>query len=123
MADKSFASRVGNALPVTSVLANTSTFSTTFSSSGGILLVFWSATGWVSSNVTSSIQLIIDGVQKATATIGAATTVMSHKSYPAQFTIVTGLAAGSHTISVSNLSNTNIDANDRCSITIIELPT
>jgi len=98
---------------------------TTFTSSGGTLLLFASGSGWRAANAGAAIigMLVrIDNVIVATVR-GFTNEVLSHKTFPTAFSVITTIGAGSHTLDIIPLdAGTITDFNDFFNIAILELP-
>jgi hypothetical protein len=95
--------------------------SANFVTGGGTLVVMASGSGYRGSIGPIGMNVSID-----TITVGSPETwtneVNSHKSFVATFTVVRNINPGSHTLSLIPFPNTVVDVNDRCSVTILELP-
>jgi len=93
-----------------------------FTTHGGLLMIFASGSGFSSlSNATIGMAISIDGTSKGAAS-SFTNESASHKAFVANPLVVSGLAAGSHTISLDELSGTTTDLSDRFSLTVMELP-
>src|SRR6185295_9874696 len=98
-----------------------------FTSGGGTLLIFASGSGYLPINTTGGIGMAIqiDNVQRGTA-IGYTNEPLSHKAFVANALLVTGVAAGSHSLGLVAAPGfptaTVTDSNDKFSVTIMELP-
>ncbi len=94
-----------------------------FTSGGGKLLIFASGSGFAipPSGGMIGIQVLIDGAVQGAAQ-SFTNEVNSHKSFVANALVISGIAAGSHTLAVLPAAGTTIDQNDRISVTVLELP-
>jgi hypothetical protein len=97
----------------------------TFSSSGGLLVVFTGASGFRQTpGGTMQVDVAIDGTVVGSLSSYTNETG-SHKALVANPIIVTGLPAGSHTVTLSaapGANGPNTDANDYSQVTVLELP-
>ncbi len=96
--------------------------SSSFTTTGKTLHIVASGSGYNASGAAGiGMAVQIDGV-----TYGYARTytneVASHKAFPAATIVVTGLAAGSHTLTLTSWNGTSTDANDYFSATVEEMP-
>lgn len=96
--------------------------SAAFSSQGGTLLIFASGSGW-SADVARQIgmQIQIDSAIKGYAKSFTNETG-SHKVFSANPLVVSGIAAGPHTLALVALASTSTDGNDFFNVTVLELP-
>lgn len=92
-----------------------------FTMGGGVLLVFASGSGWSNNSGQIGMEIKINNVLKGIAKCFT-NEASSHKTFSANFLVVNGIAAGSHTLSLTALTGTNTDVNDFFSVTILELP-
>jgi hypothetical protein len=95
----------------------------TFFSGGGTLVIFASGSAWFNGGgggvVGMDIQ--IDSVTKGGAIV-TTNENNSHKSLVANALVVTGVAAGSHTLTLALRAGATTDVNDFFSATVMELP-
>lgn len=101
-----------------------SPISATFSTSGGTVLVLATGSGFTAPTQTEKqigMQILIDNVGKGYAKCYT-NEGNSHKSFAANPLVVTGLAAGSHTITLQSWNSCTFDYNDFFNVTILELP-
>ncbi len=93
-----------------------------FNTGGGSLLLFVSGSGF--SNVDGQsigVQILVDGIFHGAAQVFT-NEKLSHKSFTANATLVKGILAGAHTLTLIAMPNTITDFNDFFSVTILELP-
>jgi hypothetical protein len=95
--------------------------SASFSTTGGTLLIFASGSGWRNVAGAIGMDIQVDGVTKGSATV-TASEANSHKAFIPNTIVVTGIAAGSHTVTLSAWGNTTTDSNDWYSVVVTELP-
>jgi hypothetical protein len=96
--------------------------STTFTSNGGTLVLLCDGAGFSTAGAASIwMSVEIDGVSRCTPQIFT-NEANSHKAFAQRFAVVTGLAAGSHTMSVVPGITTSSDSNDWFSVLVLELP-
>lgn len=88
---------------------------------GGTLLVTFNASGFRTTGGIISAVVQIAGVTRGTVKV-LTNEASSHKSMISNQIVVTGLAAGNHTVTVIADGNTNTDSNDFANVTIQELP-
>jgi hypothetical protein len=100
------------ALPITSP---------TFTSLGGRLKVTFTGTAYAASAATIGVNLAIDGVVRGSLN-GYTNEGLSHKALHSTTLILSGIAAGTHTITLSAQAGTITDANDYFSCIVEELP-
>lgn len=105
-----FNSRIG-ALPL----------SGTFTSGGGVLIIFASGSGWADSATQIGMEIKVNDVAKGQVK-SFTNEAGSHKTFSSNPRIVTGISAGTHTLSLVALPNTRTDANDFFNVTVLELP-
>ena len=98
--------------------------SVSFTANGGTLLVFVSgsgAAGGIAGTVGANI-LLDDGITVGSIQVVANQT-LSHVAFVPQQFVLTGVAAGSHTLQLSALNaNTHTDVNDYYDVSVLELP-
>lgn len=94
---------------------------TSFDKGNGTLVVFASGSGFASSPAIIGMNILIDGVKKGEASCFTNET-LSHKSFVANAIVVFGIPPGTHTLTLQLFPATGSDANDRYSVTIMELP-
>jgi hypothetical protein len=94
----------------------------TFSSSGGVLLVFVNASGFRNGGAIGNMQVdvSIDGTIVGSL-VAYTNETASHKTFVGNPIVVPGLAAGTHTVRLAQSSGT-ADGNDYSNVTILELP-
>ena len=93
-----------------------------FTAGGGTLLVFASGSGFSAAGAAQiGMNILIDGVQRGLMQ-SFTNEAGSHKAFVANPLVVTGLAAGPHTLALAARPGTGIDLNDFFSVTILELP-
>jgi hypothetical protein len=98
-------------LPVTSAA---------FTTYGGTLLILFSGSAWSSAAaLLQRMDLKIDGVLRGSTSLFFNQATV-HQSFPTRALVVTGVAAGSHTLSLETTGTT--DANDAYGATVVELP-
>jgi hypothetical protein len=89
---------------------------------GGTLLVFASGTGYAENPEQKiGMSIVVDGEVKGYA-MTYTNEARSHKAFVTNALVITGISAGSHTISLSALSGTTTDDKDFFSVTVMELP-
>jgi hypothetical protein len=94
----------------------------TFQSSGGTLLLFASGSGFRSGIATMGMAIKLDGTQVSSATTWS-NVEKAHHAFVAESLVLTGIAAGNHTIQLApSPADTISDANDYFSVTVLELP-
>lgn len=94
----------------------------TFTSAGGTLVIFTTGSGYLTSGSgVIGMNILIDTVNKGVAKTYTNET-SSHKAFTCNFLVVTGIAAGSHTIKLDPYGSTVSDGNDFFSVTVMELP-
>lgn len=91
-----------------------------FSSSGKTVVVFISGTGYAASAKLIGMELLVDGVSKGFAK-SFTNESSSHKAFSSNAIVISGLAAGTHTLSLNSWNSTNTDDNDFFSATVLEL--
>jgi hypothetical protein len=93
--------------------------STSFTTNGGTLLIAASGSGYNGGQIGMSIAVdgVIRGYAKTYSNEGA-----SHKAFVPVQLVVTGITAGSHTITLAAWNSTASDGNDFYNITVTELP-
>ncbi len=96
--------------------------SAAFTTGGGTLLIFASGSGSAAAVQAIGMNIQVDGVNRGQARLFTDLVVNSHKSFVANPLVVTGVAAGSHNISLVPLAGTVTDANDVFYVTVLELP-
>ena len=84
--------------------------SSSFTTNGGTLLIFASGAGYSTGGGQIGMAINVDGVTKGYAK--GYTEANIHKPFSANALTVTGIAAGSHTVSLSSWNSTNTDSND-----------
>jgi hypothetical protein len=96
---------------------------TNFSSGGGTLMLNISAMAFQTTGnpATLTINVLVDG-NIVTTLKGFASQNSSQIPLTANFKILTGIAAGTHTISIAPVVPTQIDSNSYISASILELP-
>ncbi|MBM4251845.1 MAG: hypothetical protein FJ146_07725 [Deltaproteobacteria bacterium] len=100
------------ALPLTSA---------SFTTGGGTLMIFASGAGYAVTLQQIGMSVAIDNVVKGYAKSFTNET-SSHKAFAANAILVTGISAGSHTITLSAWNNTVTNFDDFFSVTVLELP-
>lgn len=93
-----------------------------FSTGGGILVIFASGSGF--SNVPGKIigmEILIDAVKQG-ETKTFTNEAGSHKAFTVNALVVSGITAGSHKIKLNAIAGTSTDINDFFNVTIMELP-
>jgi hypothetical protein len=107
-----YANQAG-ALPLTSAA---------FTTTGGTLVIFADGSGYSNAaNTLIGMDIKVDGVAKGLCQFYT-TETLSHKPFVANALVVTGIAAGSHTVTLSVRAATFTDGNDYFSVTVFELP-
>jgi hypothetical protein len=92
-----------------------------FTTKGRPVILLASGSGWSgSTDKTIGMDIQIDKVSRRQAKTFT-NEKTSHKVFVAPYLVLTDLAAGDHTISLSALAGTNTDVNDYFSVVIIEL--
>jgi hypothetical protein len=93
----------------------------TFSSSGGVLLVLASASAFnQAAGGTMHVDVTLDG-NVVGALQGFTNEASSHKALTSNPIVLTGIAAGKHTVALS-LAKGDTDGNDYSAVTVVELP-
>jgi hypothetical protein len=93
-----------------------------FTSGGGILLIFASGSGYAATaGQQIGMEIFVDGVIKGFAK-SFTNEIASHKAFTANALLVSGVAAGSHTVGLVAWNNTTTDGNDFFNVTVLELP-
>jgi hypothetical protein len=93
-----------------------------FTTGGGSLLLFVSGSGFSNAGAQAiGIQILIDGIFHGMAQVFT-NEALSHKSFTANATLVKGILAGAHMLTLAAMPNTVTDFNDFFSVTILELP-
>ncbi len=93
-----------------------------FTTGGGSLLLFVSGSGFSNAGAqVIGVQILIDGIFHGVAQVFT-NEALSHKSFTANATLVKGILAGAHTLTLTAMPNTVTDFNDFFSVTILELP-
>jgi len=94
-----------------------------FNSGGGRLVIFASGSGYSGpGDETIGMQISIDGFARGNAQVFT-NEAGSHKAFNAVALVVTGIAGGAHTVTLSALGPTQIDPlRDFFDVTILELP-
>jgi hypothetical protein len=94
---------------------------TAFQSGGGTLIIMVSGSGHTAPAGVIGIDVKLNG-----NTIGQCKVLTneidSHKAFTNNYIVVTGIAAGTQTLSLTAISGTNIDLNDFFSATVMEMP-
>lgn len=94
----------------------------TFTSSGGILLIFASGSGFRSTPGNIGMKIVIDNVSHGSTQVYT-NEVGSHKTFVANSILLTGIKAGNHTIQLDRSNTVTLtDDNDRFELTILEFP-
>ena len=96
---------------------------TNFTSGGGTLMLNISAMAFQTTGnpATLTINVLVDG-NIVTTLKGFASQNSSQIPLTANFKILTGIAAGNHTISIAPVVPTQIDGNSYLSASVLELP-
>ncbi len=95
---------------------------TGFESNGGTLMIFASGSGFSPpGGQVIGMQISIDGANRGDAKV-CTNEANSHKAFTTDALVISGLAAGLHTLSLQPLTGTSIDSNDFFNVTILELP-
>ncbi len=92
-----------------------------FASGGGTLVIIFSGSGFAGTATNIGMGLQIDGATVAT-TRSFTNELSSHKAFTTNILVQANIAAGTHTINLFALVNTNTDANDWFNVTVLELP-
>ena len=93
-----------------------------FTTRGQTLLVLASGSGFhASPGQLIGMNIQVDGVTKGVSRVYT-NEASSHKAFVMNPLLVTGIAAGAHTLSLTALGTTSTDANDIFNATVIELP-
>lgn len=93
-----------------------------FTSHGGTVMLLTSASIYVNATGYHGITIQVDGLQRG-AMIMNFNQINLHQSLPMNTIIVTGLAAGSHTVSIGALdANSLTDCTDNNEMTVLEFP-
>jgi len=96
--------------------------SASFTSRGQTLLIIASGSGFVAATPgLVGMDIKVDGVIKG-ASRAYTNEALSHKAFVTNALLVTGIAAGAHTISLSVQAGTSTDGGDIFSAAVIELP-
>ncbi len=93
-----------------------------FTTRGQTLLVLAAGSGFHGSpGQLIGMNIQIDGVNKGVSRVYT-NEASSHKAFVMNPLLVTGIAAGAHTVSLTALAGTSTDGNDIFNATVIELP-
>jgi hypothetical protein len=92
----------------------------TFASSGGVLLLLASASAYNGAGTAMRIDVSLDG-SVVGALQGFTNETSSHKALTSHPLVLTGIAAGMHTVALSVAAGTT-DVNDYSAVTVLELP-
>ena len=92
----------------------------TFTTTGGTLVITASGSGYGVTGTKIGMNINLDGVLQGVAKITANLTSVHMAFVPTQIVLV-GVAAGSHTISLTSISGTTTDINDNFSVTVQEM--
>jgi len=95
--------------------------SSAFTSGGGTIVINASGSGYSGSQSVVGMNILVDGVSRGVCKSYTNET-SSHKSFTANFLVVTGLAAGTHSMQLTLISPTATDFNDFFSVSVMELP-
>lgn len=95
--------------------------STSFSTGGGTVLMMASGSGYTSTIGTISVTLSVDSAAVGTLQL-TANEVSSHKAFVPIFIVLSGLAAGTHSLTFAATSGTIVDGNDPYNVTLLEIP-
>ena len=98
----------------------------TFASGGGTLVILASASAWSTAPNVMNLALQLDGqplVTNGTPAVlhGSVNTASMHIPLISNDFVAQGVGAGNHTLALVADANTTTDANDRASITVMEL--
>jgi hypothetical protein len=98
-------------------------YTNTFTSGGGTLLIFSSGSGYSSSTgIWIGMQIFVDSAS-VDGTILLNNLANTHQAFPQMTTVLTGIAAGTHTLQIWPWdSHTTTDNKDYFKVTIVELP-
>ncbi|HEX8742568.1 MAG TPA: hypothetical protein VF712_05505 [Thermoleophilaceae bacterium] len=95
---------------------------TTFQSSGGTLLVSVNVSGWTEgTNVPLMVGVQVDGTSLGFVEMFA-NPKETHMAMVSNDLVLSGVAAGPHTLTLIGEANTNTDYNDRVSVLMMEFP-
>jgi hypothetical protein len=93
----------------------------TFSSAGGTILLQAMASAWTRASASQlNLVVTVDGTARGTVT-GYASRSSFHVPLVSADILITGLAAGQHTVTLMADSSTITDSNDRCTVSVLEL--
>jgi len=93
-----------------------------FATSGGTLVLFYSGSGYrAAGSGMIGMDILLDGSYVDTTGIYANYALM-HLPFVAKQWVVSGIGAGSHTISLTAMAGTLSDSNDIYNVTVMELP-
>lgn len=93
-----------------------------FISGGGTLLIICSGSGWATTGGANiGMVILLDGSSIGTARCYT-NEAASHKAFSCNPLVQGNVAAGTHSIGLSALTNTSADANDWFNLTVLELP-
>jgi hypothetical protein len=92
-----------------------------FVTGGGTLLIFASGSGFKSPAGLIGMSIKIDGTNKGFAKCYT-NEPSSHKAFTTNALVVTGIAAGSHTVTLESWDSTMWNTDDFFSVTVLELP-
>jgi len=95
--------------------------SNSFISHGGTLVIFTSGSGTIGSVTAMGMTIALDGTIIETNKIWC-NVASAHMAFVPKTTVKNGVAAGSHTITLSSWNSTTTDANDSFNVTVQELP-
>lgn len=108
------------AIQIATTLAGGLPKTLTFTTNGGLVILFVSGSGWTNTPAQIGMSIKVDGAVKAQAR-GFSNEVGSHKTFvPVQ--LVLALAAGQHTLLLEALPGTLSDGNDFYNVTAVEMP-
>ncbi len=91
-----------------------------FTSSGGTILIFVSASAFISSGNVPSIDVKVDNIVKGTIKVYT-NEINSHKALVMDVIVLTNIASGNHTLDLV-LATGASDSNDFSQATVLELP-
>ena len=95
---------------------------TGFTTSGGTVLFMMSGSGWTSSaGTTIGVSVFIDGNPIGTLQCFS-NPINTHLAFIPTYVVLSNLSAGSHTISFTKFTDTNVDSADQFNVTTLEIP-
>lgn len=95
--------------------------STSFTTHGGTVLLIVSGSCFSTTANLIGVTVTVDGISRGDVKCYS-NELSSHKTLPTGQFLITGLSAGSHTLSLSTLPGSGTDGNDIFTVTVMEFP-